>query len=363
MPQARIMEFHYPQKSDDPKLIQTTAEHFLKSLSDHRSSPNRPVVFVAHGTGGLILERALVLDSTNKSTPQLLRSRQGNPSASQDAQAKAPEEGLPPALTRKKSQPHRLDWHNPPEPTAKRSEDDSEQILPPTDLHELSLVAGIIFLETSICDPDGMEHFHREFAVRVIVEWDIPVHWYRSKIQTKREIFDFKKSAFKAIPNSQKDHGTPTTLKLSTFPQEGVEKVEGSLNKFSNPRDENYSMVRRNILSMFKNDQFLQAAYKIDVAELVDILKLHRIDPNEPKRYGYSALHIASSLGDEHTGTVDTLLENNANITAKTQNRDGKTALRIAVENNHLSTVNLLLDKGALTDPQDNETAPRYLNS
>lgn len=110
---------------------------------------------------------------------------------------------------------------------------------------------------------------------------------------------------------------------------------------------------------MFQSDQFLEAVYtanKDDKARLEKMIK--RIDPNEPMRYGYMALHIVSDLGYE--GAVETLLNHNVDITAKTENRVQdlrKNALRIAVEKLHPKIVELLLKKGAPTNPSDNETS------
>ena len=191
MPEARIMEFHYPPNGDDPKQIEEMANSFLSRLLEQRqASPSRPVIFIAHGKGGLILEKALVLDST-ASPPQLIRSRNDDaPVPNQETSPNSPAEA-PPAPDRKRKTP----------------EGDLDPIPQPKVLHSLSLVAGVIFLETSIENPEGYALFHRKFAC-VIVEWDIPVQWYRSKEQTKRERSEFDKSVFKVISGFTKDWGT-----------------------------------------------------------------------------------------------------------------------------------------------------------
>lgn len=112
--------------------------------------------------------------------------------------------------------------------------------------------------------------------------------------------------------------------------------------------------MRRDIRGISRDDRFLDAAYKGSVPDLKGAIK--RLDPNEPKRYGCMALHIVSRLG--HVGAVETLLDHDVDITARTENSHTslrKTALRIAVENLHLEIVELLLKKGAPTDPSDND--------
>lgn len=196
MPEARIMEFHYPLNGDDPKQIEEMANSFLSCLSERRQvSPSRPVIFIAHGKGGLILEKALVLDST-ASPPQLIRPRNDDaPVPNQETSPNSPAEA-PSTPDRKRKTP----------------EGDLDPIPQPKVLHSLSLVAGVIFLETSIENPEGYVNFHRKFAC-VIVEWDIPVQWYRGKAQTKRERSEFEKSVFKVISGFTKDRGTSANCK------------------------------------------------------------------------------------------------------------------------------------------------------
>jgi len=76
----------------------------------------------------------------------------------------------------------------------------------------------------------------------------------------------------------------------------------------------------------------------------------HGLNPSEPKRFGYMAFHIVTRRG--FTKAVETLLECNVDITAKTSK--GETALRIAVEKRYPDIVDLLLKKGAPTDVSDN---------
>ena len=120
------------------------------------------------------------------------------------------------------------------------------------------------------------------------------------------------------------------------------------MNKFSDVGDENYSSVRREILTIFRDDRLLEAAYQGSANTLDKMLQ--RLDPTEPKRYGNVALHIVSRLG--HVDAVSTLLNHDVDKTTQTECPDpnrGQTALRIAVEHRQLQVVTLLLRTGTPT--------------
>jgi hypothetical protein len=207
MRQARIMEFHYPPKGDEPKQIEGTAKSFLERLREQiHAYPTRPVIFVAHEKGGLILEKALVLDS-EAASPQLIRSRYDN--ATDPKQAPSLHEGTPHSPSNPNLQPPVADGNNSPQTDEAPPNNDLDAIPEPSGLNLLSRVAGAVFLETSLENPDGDERFHLKFA-RVVVEWDIPVRWYRSKKQAKSE-----RSAFKVIFNCPIARATPANFMFS----------------------------------------------------------------------------------------------------------------------------------------------------
>jgi hypothetical protein len=176
MRQARIMEFRYPSKGDDSENIEMTAKNFLIRLTEKRQDcPARPIIFVAHANGGLVLERAFVLDRISPVLPpQLIRLRADVPVPNQGTASSSPDD--PP------SSPPGPDRHNISPANEKTWETDSDHIPPPKALHAPSVVAGAIFLETSTDNPGEDVHFHSNF-LSVIVEWDIPVRWYSSSQQ------------------------------------------------------------------------------------------------------------------------------------------------------------------------------------
>jgi hypothetical protein len=141
------------------------------------------------------------------------------------------------------------------------------------------------------------------------------------------------------------------------FSEGDEDPKEGSLNKFSHVGDQNYSRVRRDIRTIFRDDSFIAEVYNgtLNNKKALDGM-LKRFDLSEPKRYGNMAVHIYSRLG--HKTPLEVLLEDDFDLTAKTEKPDpkaGQTALRIAVENLQLDIVRLLLTKGAPTDPLDKE--------
>ncbi len=107
--------------------------------------------------------------------------------------------------------------------------------------------------------------------------------------------------------------------------------------------------LRRQILTLFKNDCFLDAVYRNNKERFDDLID-QGLDPNHLRVFGKPVLHIATRL--EHLSIVEALLENGADITGKAVG--GVTALRIATENLYPEILYLLLKRGAPTDVFDN---------
>ncbi len=73
LPTARIMEFAYTPEGSKAQNIPRVAADFSEALSKHRTGClKRPVMFIAHGRGGSILQRVFTLD---RATEELLRPR------------------------------------------------------------------------------------------------------------------------------------------------------------------------------------------------------------------------------------------------------------------------------------------------
>lgn len=185
MRQARIMEFCYPPlaKSLNAGEITQTANKFLECLSKQRENQDqdRPIIFVAHAYGGLVLEKALVIDGASpagtdeKKPSQYLRLRcegRQNPNTAATST---------PNVTLLHPDPRNGSTGN-----TKAAESTSSGIPPPKTLYGLSVVAGAIFIETDMADPKGDEEFQYNFLC-LTVKWDIPVRWY-SNTQQRRAI-------------------------------------------------------------------------------------------------------------------------------------------------------------------------------
>jgi hypothetical protein len=63
MPTARIIEFVYKGEGSKPQTFPEVAADLLEILSIHQTDcPKRPIMFVAHRVGGVILQKSMALD-------------------------------------------------------------------------------------------------------------------------------------------------------------------------------------------------------------------------------------------------------------------------------------------------------------
>ena len=84
IPNSRMMEFRYPKKDGSPYNLRKLADAFLQCFSRKRgppdipvdSSPSRPIIFIAYGHGGLILELAIMVWYNQQLAPTLVTSPQ-----------------------------------------------------------------------------------------------------------------------------------------------------------------------------------------------------------------------------------------------------------------------------------------------
>jgi hypothetical protein len=187
MPTARTMEFAYTQEGSKPQNFPKAAADLLEVLSTHRTScPKRPILFIAHRAGGVILQKALVLD-------------------------RAPEVGLRPRFEEYEfpdhifdniSQLHQLSVSTQPLPTnitsrvnddnlqqAKRSSEVLTSNAPPIShrpevrpvpkLEILNVIIGTVFLESQLRSKD--DRVTHALFMDTIGELGIPVRWYSRK--------------------------------------------------------------------------------------------------------------------------------------------------------------------------------------
>ena len=85
--------------------------------------------------------------------------------------------------------------------------------------------------------------------------------------------------------------------------------------------------------------------------ELVQPLIDAHADAEAPNSHGHRALHFAARKG--HKDFVEQLVTAVTHLDANAQDQDGKTALHLAAAAGHLSTVRLLLERGAQPDILD----------
>ncbi|KIX01612.1 uncharacterized protein Z518_09338 [Rhinocladiella mackenziei CBS 650.93] len=109
LPRARILSFGYDSSLRGPDIVNTYARQLLLDLHQVRakeSNIDRPIVFVAHSLGGIIVKKALVdsesssdgllnkvatstqgvvlIDNPNRNSPHLIKSILGTPGSSDD---------------------------------------------------------------------------------------------------------------------------------------------------------------------------------------------------------------------------------------------------------------------------------------
>ncbi len=100
VPNSRIMEFYYPQQHASIQNLRNLSERFLRCYSERSGAseePTRPVIFIAYGHGGLVLELAVMISysrqratsSLTSSTP-VVEPPKGHGSPSTEANALSP---------------------------------------------------------------------------------------------------------------------------------------------------------------------------------------------------------------------------------------------------------------------------------
>lgn len=90
VPNSRIMEFHYSKQDSQISQLWSLTKRFLQCLVEKRgvipfkSTPVRPVIFVAYGHGCLILELAVIMSYTYRKPPSGLPLPQATQSIKDD---------------------------------------------------------------------------------------------------------------------------------------------------------------------------------------------------------------------------------------------------------------------------------------
>ncbi|RGP74037.1 hypothetical protein FSPOR_1732 [Fusarium sporotrichioides] len=80
IPTARILAFNYDSTwiSNAPKTrLELCGEELIRSLHDFRQNKDRPIVFVAHSFGGLVVQDGLIFAQSEKEFEYILRSTAG----------------------------------------------------------------------------------------------------------------------------------------------------------------------------------------------------------------------------------------------------------------------------------------------
>jgi hypothetical protein len=181
IPTARIMEPAYTQVGSKTQNIPKVAVDLLEALSIHRAScPKRPIMFIAHRTGGGILQRAFVLD---RAAEELLRPRfeehkflfHSFAVISQGEQLSSPTQEPPIAATSPVNDGSLQQAKRTSLETVSRTPAQALAVQPVRKPEILNVVIGIVFLETVVKSKDDRA-LHTRF-MDIISELGIPARW------------------------------------------------------------------------------------------------------------------------------------------------------------------------------------------
>ena len=291
LPDARVLQFGYPIMSgqSDPnkrmKNLDLAADQLSSRLMEWRKDcPNRPILFIGHDFGLVVIERALIrLADTvaEKKDADAAREKNDADTVGEEKQADTVREKNP------------------------------EQSI-------LESTAGIIFLATPLKGSENSDYFTTRGD------------WFRPKSNISTASL----------------HNTTSHLKKFKAAIEKRNIFLFRLNstgKFSAPDDSNYLRVLGLIRRFVNSHRILTAAANEADDEVSDLIE-QGVDSGVRNRSGQTALHIAIQKG--HIRMARLLLgKGGADINL--QDIDGQTAIHLAAEKGSSEAVDFLLRKGA----------------